>query len=107
LAPEVIWSESGPALAALLRATSKVPIIFTNVTDPVASGFVASLAHPGGNATGFGVSEPGLGPKWLEFLKAIAPQLTRVAIILQTDKPQLVLQDAITAAAPRFGVTLT
>ena len=78
LAPDVILANGGPAMEPLLRATRTVPIVFVSVADPVGTGFVASLARPGGNATGFTAFEYGLSGKWLELLKQIAPRVTRV-----------------------------
>src|SRR5262249_7916741 len=80
LAPEVILASSSAALAPLLEATRTVPIVFAGVGDPVAAGYVQSLARPGGNATGFLVYEYGIGAKWLELLKEVAPRVTRVAV---------------------------
>src|SRR5499427_4284181 len=80
LAPEVILASSSAALAPLLEATRTVPIVFAGVGDPVAAGYVESLARPGGNATGFLVYEYGIGAKWLELLKEVAPRVTRVAV---------------------------
>jgi putative ABC transport system substrate-binding protein len=77
LAPDVIVAGGTPALPALQQATRTLPIVFANVQDPVGTGFVASLARPGGNATGFMNVEYGLSTKWLELLKQIAPQVTR------------------------------
>jgi putative ABC transport system substrate-binding protein len=81
LAPEVILAGGSPAVAASRQATRTLPIVFANVTDPVGSGFVASLARPGGNVTGFMNIEFGLSGKWLELLKQIAPRVTRVAVL--------------------------
>ena len=80
LAPDVIVA-SGSAAAAILQATRTVPIVFVSVPDPVGSGFVESLAQPGGNATGFIMFEYGLSAKWLELLKEIAPSVTRAAVL--------------------------
>src|SRR6516164_4587226 len=80
LQPDLILTSTTPTTAALLQQTRTIPIIF-NVADPVGSGFVASLARPGGNVTGFNVSEPGLAGKWLELLKEIAPRVARVAML--------------------------
>ena len=78
LAPDVILAASGTAtVAPLLQATRTVPIVFAVVIDPVGAGFVASLARPGGNATGFTIFEYGMSGKWLELLKEIAPRVTR------------------------------
>ena len=79
LAPDVILASGGTVVGALLQATRTVPIVFTQTPDPVAAGFVASLARPGGNATGFTTSEYGISGKWLELLKEIAPGVTRAA----------------------------
>jgi ABC-type uncharacterized transport system substrate-binding protein len=64
-----------------------LPIVFVGVTDPVGAGFVDSLARPGGNVTGFMIYEYNLSGKWLEFLKQIAPSITRVAVIRNPDNP--------------------
>src|SRR5262245_17478621 len=79
--PAVILALGTSTVGALRRATRTVPIVFTNVTDPVGGGLVASLARPGGNATGFASTEFGFAGKWLELLKEIAPRTTRVAVI--------------------------
>ena len=82
LAPDVLVAGGGTAtVAPLLQATRTVPIVFTVVIDPVGAGFVASLAQPGGNATGFTVYEYSMSGKWLELLKEIAPGVTRVAVV--------------------------
>jgi putative ABC transport system substrate-binding protein len=81
LQPDLILSQSTPTTAALLQETRTIPIVFAIVADPVGSGFVASLARPGGNATGFVVTEGSLGGKWLELLKEIAPRITRIAAL--------------------------
>ena len=81
LQPDLILSQSTPATAALLQETRVIPIVFTIVADPVGSGFVESLARPGGNATGFTPFEPSLGGKWLELLREIAPRVTRAAAL--------------------------
>ena len=77
-------------MAPLLRATRTVPIVFVNVTDPVGAGFVASLARPGGNVTGFIQFEYSLSGKWLELLKEIAPRMTRAAVLRD---PTVTLRD--------------
>jgi putative tryptophan/tyrosine transport system substrate-binding protein len=81
LRPDVILAPSTIATEALRQATSAIPIVFVNVLDPVGSGFVASLARPGGNTTGFATVEPSIGGKWLELLIAIAPATKQVAIL--------------------------
>jgi putative tryptophan/tyrosine transport system substrate-binding protein len=79
LAPDVILANGTNALRAAQQATRMVPIVFTTVIEPVGQGFVASLAHPGGNTTGFSYLEASVGGKWLNVLKEIAPQVTRVS----------------------------
>jgi putative ABC transport system substrate-binding protein len=83
--PNVILTFGTPVTAALQRETRTVPIVFAIVSDPVGEGFVASLAHPGGNITGFHNSEASIGGKWLELLVQIAPGLKRVAMIFNPD----------------------
>src|SRR5262245_29929830 len=85
LAPDVILATGASPIAPLLKATRTVPIVFTNVVDPVGAGFVDSLARPGGNVTGFVSFEYGLSAKWLELLKEIAPRVNRVAVIRDPD----------------------
>jgi ABC-type uncharacterized transport system substrate-binding protein len=79
LAPDVILASTTPAMGELQQATRTIPIVFVQVVDPVAAGFVDSLARPGGNATGFISYEWNISGKWLELLKEIAPRVTRVA----------------------------
>src|SRR5262249_53229201 len=81
LAPDVVMTAGSAATAAVQEATRTLPIVFVNVTDPVGAGYVASLARPGGNVTGFTFVEYGMSGKWLELLKKIAPRVTRVAIL--------------------------
>src|SRR6516165_9000285 len=81
LGPDVILATVTPAVTALQRVTRTVPIVFVLVIDPVGSGLVASLARPGGNATGFVTFEYALAAKWLELLKEIAPRVTRAAVL--------------------------
>jgi putative ABC transport system substrate-binding protein len=107
LAPDVILA-NGTALGPLLQATRSVPIVFVNIPDPVGSGFVASLARPGGNATGFTLAEYGTSGKWLELLKEIAPHATRAAVLRDSANPSGVAQfAAIQAVAPSLGVELS
>lgn len=80
-APDVIVVVGNPGVTALLRETRIIPVVFALVGDPVGSGFVASLARPGGNITGFMHFEPAMGAKWLEILKTIAPSITRVLVL--------------------------
>ena len=81
LGPDVILASASSSVAALQRITRSVPIVFANVIDPVGAGFVASLARPGGNTTGFSAFEYNLSGKWLEVLKEIAPSVMRVAVL--------------------------
>jgi putative ABC transport system substrate-binding protein len=105
LQPEVIWTAGSLTLLPLKRATRTVPIVFTSVYDPVGSGFVASLARPGGNITGFTLGEFSMGGKMLEVLKEAAPKVGRVAVILNLDQPpQVVMWHAIEAIAPSLGI---
>jgi putative ABC transport system substrate-binding protein len=80
LQPDLLLAQNTNATDALLQQTRIIPIIFTIVADPIASGFVASFPRPGGNVTGFATSEPTMGGKWLELLKEIAPNVTRVLV---------------------------
>jgi putative ABC transport system substrate-binding protein len=108
LKPDVILAQTALVVAPLQRETSTVPIVFTQIVDPVESGFVASLAQPGGNLTGFTPFEFPTATKWLEILKEIAPGVTRVATILNPiQSPQVKILRAIEAAAPSVGLRLT
>ena len=105
LAPDVVMAGASEATAALRDATRTVPIVFAGVTDPVGAGYVASLARPGGNATGLVYVEYGMGGKWLELLKEIAPRVTRAAVLRDPTLPAGIgLLGAIQSAAPSFGV---
>ncbi len=108
LAPDVILASGGTVMGALLQATRTVPIVFTQTPDPVAAGFVASLARPGGNATGFTTSEYGTSGKWLELLKEVAPQVTRVAVLRDpTIAAGIGQTGAIQSVAPSVGVQVS
>ena len=108
LAPDIILAHGSTIMGPLQRATSTVLVVFVSVADPVAGGFVASLAQPGGNATGFLSSEYGQSAKWLELLKQVAPCVTRVAILRDPGQVSGGAQlGAIHAVAPSFGVELT
>jgi putative ABC transport system substrate-binding protein len=105
LAPHVILASGTSTVAPLQRVTRTVPIVFANVVDPMGAGFVASLARPGGNVTGFTPFEFGLSGKWLELLKQIAPHVTRAAVVRDTTQGSGTSQlAAIQAVAPSFGV---
>jgi putative tryptophan/tyrosine transport system substrate-binding protein len=81
LQPDLLLSSTTPTTTALLQQTHTIPIVFAIVADPIGSGFVASFARPGGNATGFIFTEPTMAGKWLELLKQIAPRIARVAML--------------------------
>jgi putative tryptophan/tyrosine transport system substrate-binding protein len=105
LTPDVIIPEGVALVGPLLQATRTIPIVFVLVADPVGAGFVDSLAHPGGNATGFIAVEYGFGGKWLELLKQLVPGLTRVAVIRDPSiSAGIGFFGAIQAAAPSLGV---
>ena len=95
LAPDVILASGGTVVGALLQVSRTVPIVFTLTVDPVGAGFVASLAQPRGNATGFTGYDYGLSGKWLELLKEIAPRVTRAAVLRDATIPQGIGQFAI------------
>jgi putative tryptophan/tyrosine transport system substrate-binding protein len=108
LTPDVILAPGSTSLGPLLQTTRTVPIVFTTILDPVGAGFVDSLARPGGNATGFIAFEYGLSGKWLELLKQIAPNLTRVAVLRDPATAAGIGQfAAIQSVAPPFGVELS
>jgi putative tryptophan/tyrosine transport system substrate-binding protein len=109
LAPDVILSSGGTvAIAALQRAAPTVPIVFAGIADPVGAGLVESLAHPGGNTTGFTVQEYGFGAKWLELLKEIAPAVKRAAVLREAGTaPGGGQFAAIQAVAPALGIELS
>jgi putative ABC transport system substrate-binding protein len=108
LAPDIILAHGTSTLAPLLQATRTAPIVFTALSDPVASGFVDSLARPGGNATGFMNFEFSLSGKWLELLKQIAPDVTRVAVLRDPAiSAGIGLFSAIQSAAPSLGIDVS
>ena len=82
LRPDVIFAQTTPIVTALQRETREIPIVFAAIADPIGSGFIASLPHPGGNITGVMLYEPSVAGKWLSMLKEIAPQLARAAFIV-------------------------
>jgi putative ABC transport system substrate-binding protein len=107
LSPDVIFATSGTVLPALVQATRTVPIVFVQTADPVGSGFVDSLARPGGNVTGFLSFEFGVSGKWLELLKEAAPGVTRAAVLRDPAVPSGMGQfGALQSAAPSLGVEL-
>ena len=108
LAPDVILASGALTVGPLLQATRTVPIVFPIIADPVAGGFVDSLARPGGNATGFMLFEYSISGKWLELLKQIAPGVTRVAVLWDPDTPTGPAQfGVIQALAPSLRVEVS
>jgi putative ABC transport system substrate-binding protein len=106
--PDALFAGGTPVLAALSRETRSLPIVFVQVSDPVKLGFVASLARPDGNITGFANFEHPIGSKWLQLLHDTAPDRNRVAIILDPDSSsQSAYLQAVEAAGPSFGVDVT
>src|SRR5215471_9635523 len=108
MAPDLILANSTPVTTALREQSGAVPIVFTQVTDPVGQGLVPNLAHPGGNLTGFTGFEFSIGTKWLEALKQTAPHVTRVAPVFNPQSApyaDLFLRP-VEAAAPSFSVAL-
>jgi putative ABC transport system substrate-binding protein len=107
LQPDVIYATTTPAAAALQRESRVVPIVFTGVSDPIGSGFVASLARPGGNLTGFLLIEASIAGKWLAMLKEIEPHLTRAAFVANPKTtPYDYFLRAAEAAAPLLAIEL-
>ena len=108
LAPEVILAVGSSVVGPLLQVTRTVPVVFTQVTDPVGSGFVTNLARPGGNATGFTLFEFGISAKWIELLKEIAPHVTRAAVLLDpTAATGFGMLGAIQSVAPSLKVEIS
>ena len=108
LAPDVIVSVGSSTVAHLLQATRTIPIVFMNVPDPVGAGFVRSMAHPGGNITGFSNFEYSMGGKWAELLKQIAPHVTRALVLRDPTSAAGIGQfAAVRSVAQSLGVELT
>ena len=108
MAADVILANTTPAVAALQRATHSIPIVFAQISDPVSAGFVASLARPGRNMTGFSNFEYAIGGKWLQILKEIAPSISRAGVLVNPKDPAgpRYLR-AVESDAPALGVQLT
>jgi putative ABC transport system substrate-binding protein len=107
LAPDVLVAGGASALAALQRTTSRLPIVFANATDPAGGGYLGRVARPARNTTGFLNFEPRFGWKFLELLKQLAPNLTRVAVLLGTTSTAMgPMMEALRAVAPMHGVEL-
>ena len=106
--PDVVWANNTTIVQELQRQTRSIPIVFADITDPVETGVVASLAHPGGNATGFMNYEPALSGKLLELLKEVAPDVNRVLVLVNSGSDaNLITLRAAEAAAPSFGVQVS
>ena len=108
LQPDVLLCQASPATSALQRETRTIPIVFVGVADPIGSGFVASLAQPGGNITGFLLFEASITGKWLAMLRDIAPSLTHAALVInpKTAAYYEYYLRAAQAAASSFGIEL-
>jgi putative tryptophan/tyrosine transport system substrate-binding protein len=108
LAPDVILANGSGGTESLLQTTRTLPIVFVLVPDPVAAGYVESLARPGGNVTGFTNNDYGMGGKWLELLKQIAPRVTRVGVLRDISQVTAVGQfSAIQSVAPSLNIDAT
>jgi putative ABC transport system substrate-binding protein len=107
LRPDVVLVMATPALMAMQRITKTVPIVFVQISDPVGAGFVPNMARPGGNMTGFANFEPAMGGKWLELLKEVAPQVTRVAVLIAGTAVNHALWKSAQNAAASVGVRMT
>jgi ABC-type uncharacterized transport system substrate-binding protein len=106
LTPDIVLAATAPIVAALQQVSRTVPIAFVGVIDPVGAGLVASLARPGGNATGFTLFEYGISAKWLELLKETSPGVKRVAVLREPTVAGIGQLAAMQTAAPSFGVEL-
>ena len=105
LQQDVIFTAGLPGLVAAQQATRTIPIVFANVADPVGQGFIASLARPGGNATGFTNFEFAIGGKWLETLKQLVPRAAQVALIVNPENPNVsIFLRSVDTVAANFGV---
>ena len=104
----MVFAIGTAALLAIQEKASSLPVVFAEITDPVSLGLVASLAHPGGNATGFMTFEPSMGAKWLELLKQVAPNVTRAAALFNPDTAAYEgYVRSLEAGGPSLGVSLT
>ena len=106
MTPDVLFGDSTPVIAALQQATRTIPIVFVGGSNPVGSGFVASLVHPGGNITGFISFEPAIGGKWLQTLKEIAPSVARTGLIYNPRTHTGQYFQSIEAAAQSLAIKL-
>jgi putative ABC transport system substrate-binding protein len=109
--PDVLVAHTSVPVIALSKETATIPIVFVQVADPIGSGFITNLAHPGGNITGFSSFEPSMGSKWLEMLKEIAPDTTRVGFVFNPKTAPYVnsgyYQAPLVAAAASLAIKLT
>jgi putative ABC transport system substrate-binding protein len=110
LQPDVLVAHTSVPVIALRRETATIPIVFVQVADPIGSGFITDLAHPGGNITGFSSFEPSMGGKWVEMLKEIAPRTNRVVLLFNPKTAPYVktgyYQAPLDAAAASFSIKL-
>jgi putative ABC transport system substrate-binding protein len=107
LEPDVIVAHGTPAVIALRKETGTIPIVFVQVTDPIDSGFIANLAHPGGNMTGFTSQEPSMVGKWVEMLKEMAPRISRVAFLFNPETAPYIVrsyQGPLESSARSLGI---
>src|SRR5262249_16929968 len=105
--PDLIVSVTTPATAAVRQTTATIPIVMVDIGDPVGSGFVASIARPGGNITGVSATQGELYPKGLQILKEVVPNLTRVAWVWNpANRSAVPAWEAMRSLAPRLGITL-
>jgi putative tryptophan/tyrosine transport system substrate-binding protein len=108
LSPDVILASTNSVVSATLNATRSIPIVFTWVSDPVGSGFVTNLPHPGGKITGFHNFEPAIAGKWLAYLSQIAPAIRRVAVMHVPEiAPNVAFLRVVEAVAPQMGIAVT
>lgn len=109
LSPDAILAVTTPVTGVLVRETNTIPIVFVAVADPITSGFAASLGRPGGNVTGFALYEPGMGGKWVQLLKEIAPGILRIALLFNptTSVPVKIYMPSIEAAASSLGMKVS
>jgi ABC-type uncharacterized transport system substrate-binding protein len=108
ITPDVILTQSNLALSALQQRTNTIPIVATVVGDPVGSGFIKTLSRPGGNITGFTSFEPPMAAKWLQLLKEVAPEVTRVGVMLHEETAaNVAFLHAVESASSSFGTEVT
>jgi len=107
LKPEVIVAHTTPSVIALRRETDTIPLVFVQVSDPIGTGFITNMAHPGGNITGFTNFESSMVGKWVEMLKEMAPGISRIAFLFNPDTAPYVrryYQSSLEASARSLGV---